>query len=71
MNPLSRRLDRLELTASAADAPVTIWVEPDETPQDALVSRYAAGPYPARTTFIGWARTAEQGTPDPSNARLP
>jgi hypothetical protein len=59
------RLERLE--RHGTDSPtVLIWVEHDETQEEALISRYGAGPYPEHVMFIGWARTPDEATPDPA-----
>jgi hypothetical protein len=41
------------------EEPVLIWVEPGETPEDALVGRYGSGPFPANVLFFGAVQTAE------------
>jgi hypothetical protein len=40
------------------EEPVLIWVEPGETTDDALASRYGAGPFPANVLFFGAVQTA-------------
>ncbi len=66
MHALERRLRALEASNAPDDAPVYVWLYPDETPSDALISRWGAGPYPAQVYFARWATSANDATPDPS-----